>query len=52
MTDSSVQVGNVTIPGRVFLAPLAGFTDLPFAKFAASWARLMPLPKWLPHRNT
>ena len=30
MTDSSVQVGNVTIPGRVFLAPLAGFTDLPF----------------------
>ncbi len=30
MTASSVQVGNVTIPGRVFLAPLAGFTDLPF----------------------
>lgn len=53
MTDSSVQVGNVTIPGRVFLAPLAGFTDLPFRQICRKLgAWLMPLPKWLPHRNT
>lgn len=30
MSGATVQVGNVEIPGRVFLAPLAGFTDLPF----------------------
>lgn len=42
MIGNSVQVGNVEIPGRVFLAPLAGFTDLPFRqicrKLGASYA--------------
>ncbi|NLK04805.1 MAG: tRNA dihydrouridine synthase DusB [Spirochaetales bacterium] len=26
----SVQIGPVTVPGNVFLAPLAGYTDIPF----------------------
>ena len=45
MSGATVQVGNVEIPGRVFLAPLAGFTDLPFRqicrKLGAAYACLL-----------
>ena len=31
----ALRVGNVTIPGRVLLAPMAGITDLPFRRLAS-----------------
>lgn len=33
--DRSLQIGDVTIPGRVLTAPMTGITDLPFRLLAA-----------------
>jgi tRNA-dihydrouridine synthase B len=32
---SSLQIGDVTIPGRVFTAPMTGVSDLPFRRIAS-----------------
>ena len=32
---SSLQIGDVTIPGRVLMAPMTGVTDLPFRQVAS-----------------
>ena len=33
---SSLQIGDVTIPGRVLTAPMTGVSDLPFRRAAAA----------------
>ena len=35
MTTSSLQIGDVTVPGRVLMAPMTGITDLPFRRLAS-----------------
>ena len=35
MTASSLQIGDVTVPGRVLTAPMTGITDLPFRLLAS-----------------
>ncbi len=35
MTTSSLQIGDVTVPGRVLCAPMTGITDLPFRRLAS-----------------
>lgn len=35
MTTSSLQIGDVTVPGRVLTAPMTGITDLPFRRLAS-----------------
>lgn len=32
-----IQVGDVDIPGQVFLAPMAGFSDLPYRNICRQW---------------
>jgi tRNA-dihydrouridine synthase B len=32
---SSLQIGDVTVPGRVLMAPMTGITDLPFRRLAS-----------------
>jgi nifR3 family TIM-barrel protein len=34
-TQSSLQIGDVTIPGRVLTAPMTGVSDLPFRRIAS-----------------
>lgn len=34
---NDIQVGSVSIPGRTILAPMAGFTDLPYRKICRKW---------------
>ena len=33
-----LAVGPLTVPNRVFLAPMSGVTDAPFRRLAADWA--------------
>jgi tRNA-dihydrouridine synthase len=33
---SSLQIGDVTIPGRVLTAPMTGVSDLPFRRIASA----------------
>lgn len=35
MTPTSLQIGDVTVPGRVLMAPMTGITDLPFRRLAS-----------------
>jgi tRNA-dihydrouridine synthase B len=37
-TSSTVQVGAVTVPGRVWIAPMTGISDLPFRRAASRLA--------------
>ncbi|HAV49308.1 MAG TPA: tRNA dihydrouridine synthase DusB, partial [Brevundimonas sp.] len=32
---SSLTIGDVTVPGRVLMAPMTGITDLPFRRVAS-----------------
>ena len=34
MTANALQIGNVTVPGRVLIAPMTGVSDLPFRQMA------------------
>ncbi|HTN41728.1 MAG TPA: tRNA dihydrouridine synthase DusB [Asticcacaulis sp.] len=34
MTANALQIGNVTVPGRVLIAPMTGVSDLPFRHMA------------------
>ena len=46
---SSLQIGDVTIPGRVLTAPMTGVSDLPFRRIASgAAARPMSPPRWWP----
>ena len=33
--NGQLQIGDVTVPGRVLTAPMTGITDLPFRRVAA-----------------
>jgi len=35
LAASALQIGNITVPNRVFLAPMSGVTDAPFRRLAA-----------------
>lgn len=35
MTPQTLQIGDVTVPGRVLMAPMTGITDLPFRRLAS-----------------
>lgn len=35
MTIQDLQIGDVTVPGRVLMAPMTGITDLPFRRLAS-----------------
>ena len=43
---AKVQIGNVTLENQVFLAPMAGVTDLPFVCSAAKWEPASYAAKW------
>ena len=34
---NNIQVGSVSIAGQTILAPMAGFTDLPYRKICRQW---------------
>ena len=42
-----MKIGNVNIENKVFLAPMAGVTDLPFRLYAVRWAVGFCIQKWL-----
>jgi hypothetical protein len=43
---SNLKIGDVTIPGRVLLAPMTGVSDLPFRRAAARmWCVAPPSAK-------
>ena len=33
--SKTLQIGDVTVPGRVLMAPMTGITDLPFRRLAS-----------------
>ena len=35
VTTQTLQIGDVTVPGRVLMAPMTGITDLPFRRLAS-----------------
>ncbi|HEV2082699.1 MAG TPA: tRNA dihydrouridine synthase DusB [Brevundimonas sp.] len=35
VTGQTLQIGDVTVPGRVLMAPMTGITDLPFRRLAS-----------------
>ena len=34
--NGKLQIGDVTVPGRVLTAPMTGITDLPFRRVASA----------------
>ncbi|MCF7954091.1 MAG: tRNA-dihydrouridine synthase, partial [Spirochaetales bacterium] len=38
---SSVQIGSLEVPGNIFLAPLAGYTDRAFRSICISYGAVM-----------
>lgn len=42
-----IKIGNVELENNIFLAPMAGITDLPLEQFANNLAQDLHIQKWL-----
>ena len=43
---AKIQIGNVTLENQVFLAPMAGVTDLPFRLLCREMGTALYAVKW------